>query len=241
MKHAGLLAHSPDGAALCFLEFCHKGAQQQSDQIHPTITLDYIALGHTFADWEAGELTTIREVLGESISNLKRAGAEFFFCADNTAHIALEAEGQRFDLPGLNIAEIVAAEAAEVGIKKIGILGTKYTMNGPVYERAMTARGIECITPTASEQVEINRIIFDGLIHGRFLAQSQNQYYDTIDRLVERGCDGIAMVCTEIPLLLSQSEVEVPLIDSTRLLARAALEVAKGEAPMPTWRGGTAF
>lgn len=238
MKHAGLLAHSPDGAALCFLEFCHLGQARFGAPVHPDITLDYIAMGHALPHWDEGDIASVRHILARSIERLAAAGADFFFCADNTAHIALEHAGLPFALPGLNIADIVAADAERRGMKKVGILGTRFTMDGPVYPRAFGARGIEWTVPGEAEREDVDRIIFNELVRGVLRDESRHLYQRVIDRLKDRGCDGVALVCTEIPLLISASDSALPILDSTRLLAKAAFELATGEHALPTWRGG---
>jgi aspartate racemase len=233
MRHAGLMAHSADGAALCFLEFCHAGGD-----FHPDITLDCIAMGHCLPAWDAGDHATVRATLARSIATLAKAGAEFFFCPDNTAHIALEQDGPPLALPGLNIAEIVADEAARRRFRKVGVLGTRYTMDGPVYPRALDARDIAHAVPDAGDRETVNRIIFDELVAGIIKDDSRAAYLAVIGRLRAAGCDAVALVCTEIPLLVTPEVSPLPTLDSTRLLAKAAFAVATGAQPLPTWRGG---
>lgn len=236
--HAGLLAHSPDGAALCFLEFCHEGARRYGGALHPDITLDYIAMGRSLPAWDKGDVDSVRATLAESINRLAAAGAGFFFSPDNTAHIALETDGPTLALPGLNIADIVAAEAKRLGMTRVGVLGTRFTMEGPVYDRAFGGAGITPVIPTAEERHEIDRIIFEELCEGKLLDTSRASYVATIERLKSDGCDGVALVCTEIPLLITPEDSPLPTLDSTRLLAKTAFEVGVGERPLPTWRGG---
>ncbi|GAB5468212.1 MAG: hypothetical protein Kilf2KO_12420 [Rhodospirillales bacterium] len=238
MRHAGLLAHSPDGSALAFLEFCHAGPERFGAQLHPDITSDYIAVGHALPAWDRGDVAAVREILARSIARLAAAGADFFFCPDNTAHIALEADGEPLALPGLNIAGIVAASAKARGLTKLAILGTRFTMGGPVYPRALGALGIDWVIPEEADREAVDRIIFDELALGVLREESRARYCAVIDRLRDAGCDGAALVCTEIPLLISEADSNLPLLDSTRLIARAAFELAVGEAPLPTWRGG---
>lgn len=238
LKHFGILAHSAEGAALCFRTFCLEAEAKLGEHMHPDVTLDCIAMGHSMPAWDAADYDTVRAIHAKSIDRLARAGAEFFACPDNTSHIALEAPGPAFALPGLNIADVVADEAVRLGLTKIAVLGTKYTMEGPVYRRALPARGLEPAFPNADERAAINRIIFDELVKGVFKDTSRQFYIDVIDRLKSEGCDGAALVCTEIPLLITPDVSPLPTLDSTRLLARAALDVATGERALPHWRGG---
>lgn len=238
MRHAGILAHSAEGASLCFLSFCHEGSSRLGPHAHPDVTLDCIAMGRSMEGWLAGRHAQIRQTLAQSIERLALAGAEFFVCPDNTAHIALELAGRDLALPGLNIADVVAAEAARTGRRRIAVLGTRYTMDGPVYRRALADQGIGHELPAPDESALIDRVIFEELVEGRFEAASRHAYVEIIARMKQRGCDAAALVCTEIPLLVTPDLSPLPILDSTRLLARAALEVAIEERPLPTWRGG---
>lgn len=237
-RHLGIVAHSAEGAALCFTTFCREGAERLGEHMHPDATLDCIAMGHSMAAWENGDYGAVRAIHARSISRLASAGADFFVCPDNTSHIALETAGAPFALPGLNIADVVAADAKRRSLHRIGVLGTKYTMEGPVYRRALAAQGIRFEIPDDAERAEIDRIIFDELVLGDFNEKSRATYVSVIKKLAARGCDCVALVCTEIPLLVSPEVSPLPTLDSTRLLARAALDVALGEQSLPEWRGG---
>ena len=236
--HVGILAHSIEGAMFCLRTFCHAGFRELGPHLHPQVTLDCIAMGHSMAAWDAGEYTAIRATLARSAETLRRAGARFFVCPDNTCHLALEQPGEDFALPGLHIAEVLAERAAHDGRRKVGILGTRYTMDGPVYPAALAARGIEFAIPEAEDRQVINDIIFDELVNGEFTAESRAIYVGIIEKLQARGCDAVALVCTEIPLLVRPEHSPLPTLESTTLLALAAFEVAMGRRPMPTWRGG---
>jgi aspartate racemase len=236
--HFGILAHSAEGAALCFLAFCREGFEKLGAHMHPDVTLDCIAMGRSMDAWEKGDYAAIREIHAQSIARLARAGADFFACPDNTSHIALETPGPAFALPGLNIGDVVAEEAARRGMRKVGVLGTKFTMDGPVYPRALAAHGVSFEIPAPGERADINRIIFDELVEGKFTDASRARYVEIIRNLAARGCDGVALVCTEIPLLVTPEASPLPVLDSTRLLAKAALDIATGARPIPAWRGG---
>jgi aspartate racemase len=238
LKHFGIVAHSAEGAALCFTAFCHEGAKRLGPDLHPDVTLDCIALGRSMDAWDKGDYAFLRNIHAQSIERLAKAGADFFACADNTSHIALEYEGPDFALPGLNIGDVVAAEAKRKDMKKVGVLGTRFTMDGPVYRRALASQGIGFAVPEAADRTEIDRIIFEELVRGRFLEPSKRFYAGVIEKLAAEGCDGVALVCTEIPILLDGVETALPGLASTQLLAAAALDVATGAAPMPVWRGG---
>jgi aspartate racemase len=234
----GILAHSSEGAALCFLEFCRNGFRE-ARHMHPDVMLDCEAMGRVMPAWDAGDHVAVRAFLGQSVQRLADGGCDFFACPDNTAHIALETAGPDLPLPGLNIGDVVAEQAAGLGMTRVAVLGTRFTMAGPVYRRALPAVGIEPAFPNDEERAEIDRIIFDELVEGVFTESSRARYVQIIDRLKrEEGCDGAALVCTEIPLLVTPDVSPFPTLDSTRLLARAAFEVCTGKRGFPTWRGG---
>ncbi|NRQ31027.1 amino acid racemase [Nonomuraea sp. NN258] len=238
MRHVGILAHSTEGAALCFLSYCQEGFRRLGRHDHPDVTLDYIAFGRSMPAWDAGDHDAVRATLAVSVSRLARAGADFFACPDNTAHLALERPGDDLALPGLHIAEVVADQAERDGRRRVGVLGTAYTMDGPVYPRALGARGIEAVVPDEDDRRLVNEIIFAELVNGVFSDSSRQAYLRVIEKLAARGCDAVALVCTEIPLLVTPEVAPLPTLDSTRLLASAAYEVATGERALPSWRGG---
>jgi aspartate racemase len=238
MHHLGILAHSAEGAALCFRAFCQEGFARLGPHEHPDVTLDCIALARSMPAWDAGDHGAVRAILAESVRRLGRAGADFFVCPDNTAHRALERPGQDLALPGLHIAEVVADQAALDGRIRVGVLGTRYLMAGPVYPRAFAARGIAAELPAAEDRRLVDRVIFEELVNGVMTIGSRQAYVRVIERLAARGCDAVALVCTEIPLLVTPEVSPLPTLDSTRLLARAAFEVAVGDRPLPSWRGG---
>ncbi|TDD75763.1 aspartate/glutamate racemase family protein [Actinomadura rubrisoli] len=238
MRHLGILAHSVEGAALCLRTFCQEGFRELGPDDHPDVTLDLIAMARSMPAWDAGDHDAIRAILAESARRLAAAGADFFVCPDNTAHMALERPGDDLALPGLHIAEVVAGQAAREGRTRVGVLGTRYTMDGPVYPRELAARGIDAEVPDAADRETVNRIIFEELVNGVFTGASRRAYVEVIGRLAERGCDAVALVCTEIPLLVTPEASPLPTLDSTRLLARAAFETAVDGRALPAWRGG---
>lgn len=237
-RHLGILAHSTEGAALSFLSFCQEGFRRLGRHDHPEVTLDYIPFGRSMPAWDAGDHDVVRKTLAVSVDRLARAGADFFICPDNTAHLALERSGDDLALPGLHIAEVVADQAARDGRTRVGVLGTSYTMDGPVYPRALAARGVAAELPDPEDRKTINEIIFTELVNGVVTDSSRRAYVRVIERLAERGCDAVALVCTEIPILVTPADSPLPTLDSTRLLSAAAFEVAIGERPFPAWRGG---
>lgn len=238
MKHIGVLAHSADGAALCFLEMVRESARRRGPHAHPEITLSALPMGEVLPAWDAGDLPRINAYLGRTAQRLAAAGCDFFVCPDNTAHIAFERESAALPLPGLHIAEIVAETAKQRGFRQIGLLGTKYTMDGPVYRDAAARRGLQLSVPPPADRALIDRVIFDELCCGVIAEASRAAFVRIIAGLAAEGCDCAALSCTEIPLLVAPEASPLPTLDSTRLLAHAAVDAALGARPMPSWRGG---
>lgn len=238
MKHIGILAHSAEGATLCYRTCWLEGVARLGAHNHPQISMTGIAMHHSLDAWERGDLPALRSIFEADAKRLAAAGTDFFILPDNTAHIALESPGEPFAIPCLHIGEVVAAEAERRGLRRIAILGTEWTMTGPVYPGALGRRRIGWQAPDAVDRAAIHRIIFEELCLGVFADESRATYVAIIERLAARGCDAAALVCTEIPLLITAETSPLPILDSTRLLSAAAVETALGERPMPTWRGG---
>ncbi len=238
MLHIGILAHSADGSALCYLEIVRHSARLLGPHEHPEITLTILPMGPVIEAYRRHDLVSVRAHLAGSAERLVNAGCSFFVCPDNTAHIALETSGPPLALAGLHIATIVAERARSEGRRRVGLLGTRWTMEGPVYPAAFARAGIDLSVPEAGERGIIDNIIFGELCQGVIRAESQAAYVSIIEDLKREHCDAVALSCTEIPLLVPPDVSPLPTLDSTRLLAHAAVEVALGRAPMPTWRGG---
>jgi aspartate racemase len=237
MRHIGILAHSADGAALCFLEMVREAGRRLGAHQHPEITLSILPMGPTLESYERNDLPAVRAHLARTARRLADAGCDFFVCPDNTAHIALELPGELLPLPALHIAEVVAERARAEGYTCVGLLGTRWTMEGPVYPAAFARHGIALRTPEPADRALVDDVIFGELTQGRLLDASRAEYVRIIEGLKRAGCDAVALSCTEIPLLIMPEVSPLPTLDSTRLLAWAAVAVALGDR-MPEWPGG---
>src|SRR6266540_4271290 len=211
MLHLGILAHSAEGAALCFRAFCQEGFRRLGPDDHPDVTLDCIALARSMAAWDAGDHASIRATLSVSVRRLAGAGADFFACPDNTAHMALEQPGEELALPGLHIAEVVADQAARDGRTRVGVLGTRYTMEGPVYPRAFASRGIAAEVPEAGDRQIINKIIFEELVNGGLTAS--DRYGRGPMGRAPAGTDAVhaSRACCSVVLTCLAPEQNVPI------------------------------
>lgn len=226
MQHIGIVACSAEGAALCYREICRLGDERIGRHDHPRITLDSIPLARWMLAFDAGDDAALAAILLESAQLLAAAGADVALCPDNSAHVAWRYVEPASPIPWLHIARVVGDEAVRCGYRRVGVLGTRFTMGGPVYPEALGARGIEVVVPDAADAATVDGIIFDELVAGTLRDESRRAYRDVIDRLAARGCDAVALACTEIPLLIAPADSSLPTLDSTRLLAAAALERA---------------
>lgn len=225
-KHIGIAAVSAEGAALCYRTICTEGAKVLGAHNHPQVTMHTYPLAQYMELIEAGRWHEAGQLLLSSGNILAQAGAQFLLCPDNTLHQGLDLVREQSRAPWLHIAEEVAEVAASRGYKRLGLLGTRYLMEGPVYARKLAARDIEYEIPDADARERINSVIFDELVYGRFEDSSRQYFLEVIEGLGGRGCDAVILGCTEIPLLVSEMESPLPAIDSTRTLARAALREA---------------
>jgi aspartate racemase len=228
-KHIGIIGCSAEGAALCYRTVCLEAEPLMGRHAHPEITMHTIPLAEYMkpidarAGWEP-----VAELMLRSAEVLNSAGADFLICPDNTIHQALPHVLPRSPLPWLHIAEEVGKEAKRRGFKKLGITGTKFLVSGPVYPEKLEQLGIAYLLPTKEQQEHINAIIFDELVRGEQTPESLFYFEQVIESFKTQGCDGVVLGCTELPLLVSESESPLPALDSTRTLARAALRYALG-------------
>ncbi|MFI5348594.1 MAG: aspartate/glutamate racemase family protein, partial [Elusimicrobiota bacterium] len=217
------------GAALCHQTICTEAAEMIGEKYaHPEVSMHTHPLSEYMAHVETGNWNGVAELMLSSAEKLKRIGADFLITPDNTIHQALDLFRARSPLPWLHIAEEVAAEAKRLGCRRVALLGTKFLMEGPVYPGQFAKVGIDHRIPDKDERGRINDFIFDELVEGEITPQARKYFSSVIERLKkEEGCDAVGMCCTEIPLLLRPGEdTNLPLLDSTRLLARAALRRA---------------
>ena len=231
MKHIGILAHSADGAALCFLEMVREAARRFGAHQHPEITLSILPMGSVLEAYERGDLAAVNAHLRRTCQRLADAGCDFYVCPDNTAHIAIDAATEPYPIPGLHIADIVAQQARADGRRRVALLGTRWTMEGPSYPAAFARAGVSLTAPAPEERTLIDRVIFEELCQGVIAASSRAAYVGIIERMKNEGCDAVALSCTEIPLLITPEVSPLPTLDSTRLLARAAVAAAS-DAPV---------
>ncbi|MHC4283263.1 MAG: aspartate/glutamate racemase family protein [Planctomycetota bacterium] len=230
-KHIGIVACSAEGAALCYRTICAEGASLMGKHRHPEITMHTYPLSEYMVYIRTGEWEKVGELMIRSAGIVAEAGADFVICPDNTIHQAFEIAVRQSPVPWLHIAEVVAAEAGEREFTNLGILGTKYLMTGPVYPDALKKFGIHYQIPKEEQREKIDNIIFGELVNGVFSEESRLYFNDVIEQFRQTGCDAVVLGCTEIPLLVEPKDCALVTLDSTRLLAHAALRkaIADGE------------
>ena len=225
-KHIGIVACSAEGAALCYRTICTEGAQFMGAHDHPEISMHTHPLAAYMKCIYRSDWNGVGDLMLTSTDKLARIGAEFLICPDNTIHQAMPYVRPRSPLLWLHIAEVVAEEAVGRNFRKVGITGTKYLVDSDVYSEKLTAHGLDYVRPRDDERDEINRIIMDELVYGIFKPEAVRYFQQVIVRMKDQGCDAVVLGCTEIPLLMNDSNSPLPTLDSTRLLARAALKHA---------------
>ncbi len=237
MKTVGIVAHSFEGAALCFLTACREGAVHLGPHMHPNIVMSAVPMALSLPGWEANDYPAVGKLLAEGVQMVADAGADFYVCPDNTAHIILEQIAGDLPIPGLHIADVVCHELSKHGCKHVGLLGTRWTMTGPVYENALKRHGLERLIPGESTREQLNTAIFDELCLGVFNASTTNNFLGAIEDLKSRGAECVILGCTEIPLIVTPENSPLPTLDSTRLLAKYAILEALSERPITTSSG----
>jgi aspartate racemase len=225
-KHIGIVACSAEGAALCYRTICDQAPSLMGRHMHPEITMHTHCLGEYMDFMYRNDWQGVADLMLSSAYKLAKAGAHFLISPDNTIHRAFEFVVPTSPLPWLHIVEEVATEAKSRGYRKLAVTGTRYTMEGPVYPEKLSALGLEHLMPEADERARIDAIIFDELVNGIFTPESRAFFQQVIGRMKGEGCDAAVLGCTEIPLIIDDTTSPLPTLDSTRILARAALRHA---------------
>src|SRR5579862_3635609 len=225
-QHIGIVACSTEGAALCYRTISLEGAQIMGRHDHPEVSLHSHSLAKYMQRVNVDDWAGVAELMLSSAEKLARAGADFLICPDNTIHQAFELMEHRSPRPWLHIARVVAAEAQRRQFNRLAVLGTKYLMEGPVYASALKSAGIDYRTPPKEQRERIDQIIFDELVNAEFLPRSLAYFVEVIRFMKDEGCNAVVLGCTEIPLLVLPENSSLPTLDSTRLLAKAAVRKA---------------
>jgi aspartate racemase len=225
-QHIGIVAGSVEGAALCYRTICLEAPAIMGEHNHPEITMNSVPMAEHMHHIVENHWEAVAGLLAASAHKLARAGADFAICPDNTYHQSFKYLIPQSPIPWLHIAGAVAEEAQRSGYVRLGILGTKYLTESDVYPEALARFGIEREIPDDTDREKINDIIFKELVNGIFPETSRLYFNEVAAKLKGRGCDAVVLGCTEIPLIVRPDDCPLPTLDSTRLLARAALRRA---------------
>jgi len=225
-KHVGIVACSAEGAALCYRTLCAEAPERMGEHMHPEVSMHTHPLAEYMVHIRSGNWEGVAGLMLSSAQKLADIGAAFAICPDNTIHQVFDSVSAKTPIPWLHIAEAVAHEAKSKGFDNLAITGTKYLMTGPVYPDTLQRFGISCSIPDDDDREKIDTIIFKELVNGLFKEESRLYFNEVIQKLKERGCEAVVLGCTEIPLLVDPNDCPLPALDSTRVLARAALEEA---------------
>jgi aspartate racemase len=228
-QHIGIVAGSAEGAALCYRTICLEAPTVMGEHNHPEITMNSVPMAEYMPHIRANDWETVARLLAASAHKVAKAGADFAICPDNTYHQAFKYLIPQSPIPWLHIAGAVAKEAHRSGYMRLGILGTKYLAESDVYPEALAEFKIESEIPDEADREKVNEIIFKELVNGVFPEASRLYLNEVVSKLKTRGCDAAVLGCTEIPLILRPDDTPLPTLDSTRLLARAALRRAQGQ------------
>ena len=226
--HIGIVACTAEGASLCYRTICAEGPAVLGRHAHPEVSIHTPSLAEYVEYLDAGDMKGVARLMLDSAHKLAGIGATVLVCPDNTIHAAFDHVEPHSPAPWLHIARVVAQEAKARGFKKLGITGTHWLVNSDVYPRALEATGLECVRPAPPQREEMGRIIMSELIYGLFRPEGVAYFQAVIEDLRAAGCEAVILGCTEIPLIISDSNSSLPTLDSTRLLARAALKHACG-------------
>ena len=232
LKHIGIVAVSSPGAALCYQTICTEGEKFLSEQYaHPEVSMHTFSFSNYMTRIERGDWDGVAELLLASAKKLAHIGADFVICPDNTAHIAFGKVVEKSPIPWLHIAEEVAKEAKRLGFRKLAILGTRFLMESEVYPSKLRLYRIWWAVPEAKERKLVNEIIFSELVYGIIKPESREKLAGIVKDMAQReGCDAVILGCTELPLILGGENSRIPVLDSTRIIARAALKKAAENA-----------
>ena len=218
-RSIGIVACSAEGASLCYRTVCVEAATLLGPHAHPEVAMH----SHSLADYvrciDRDDWAGVAELMLDSARKLAAIGAQVLICPDNTIHRAMPRVLPHAPRPWLHIAEVVAAEALARGFRRVGLTGTRWLVDSAVYPA-------DYVRPSVAERDEVHRIIMDELVKGVFAPASVSALQTVIDRLRDQGCDAVVLGCTELPLVIDDTNASLPTLDSTRLLARAALHAS---------------
>lgn len=231
-RHVGIVGCSPPGAALCYELICNQASLLSSNC---DTRIEVSVHSHAFSDYmryiEADDWAAVSRLMLSSADKLASVGAEFLIAPCNTIHKVLDLVAAQSPRPWLHIATEVAAEAKRRGFKCVALLGTTLLMKGDIYASQFERFGVAYRIPDDNECKRLDQFIFKEMVAGKFTGEAQRYVLNLVEDLRSRGCDAAGLCCTELPILLAHSDLSLPVLDSTRCLATAAVSMIRGPLP----------
>ncbi len=227
MKTIGLIGGMSWESTVTYYQIINETIKERLGGFHSAKILLYSVDFAEIESYQAsGAWDKSAEALAEAAERLERAGADFIVICTNTMHKVAPQMAEHIRIPILHIAEATAEELNKQGVRRVALLGTKYTMTQDFYKNKLVEAGIEVLIPEAAEVETINQIIYDELCLGKILPQSKKRYLEIIDKLSAQGAEGVILGCTEIGLLIGQADTALPVFDTTQIHARQAALLA---------------
>jgi aspartate racemase len=217
---------SPESTIEYYQYITHTYTERFGDYGYPDILI-YSVSFQPYVDWpNQNRWDLVAAGLSEAARQLENAGADFIIIATNTMHLVFDQVQANVNVPMISLLDAVGDVIQAQGMTVVGLLGTRFTMEQTFYHDALTARGIAVLVPDADDRAIVNRVIYQELTAGQIRGESRDEYVRIIRILTRQGAQGVILGCTEIPLLVSESDVEILLFDTTRIHAEAALRYA---------------
>ena len=226
-KRIGILGGMSPESTVAYYEYITRAyTERYGDYGYPEILI-YSVSFQPYVDWpNQDRWDLVAQGLSQAAHKLVAAGADFILIATNTMHLVFDEVQAKVEVPMLSLLDATAEAVLARGLRTVGLLGTKFTMEKSFYQDALARRGITVLVPDAADRAYVNRVIYDELVAGQICDQSRIEFVAIIRKLVERGAKGVILGCTEIPLLVSEGDAGVPLFDTTTIHAKAALKYA---------------
>jgi len=226
-KRIGILGGlTPESTVPYYMHIVHRYQEMFHNHAYPEVVIFSVSF-QQFDDWMAVEDWESMELeLAKGLRALHGAGADFAVIATNTMHNLYHKLDGRNIIPLLSLVDATGAEIKKKGLKKVGLIGTKFAMNKPYYREGLAKYGIKVVVPDEEDQKEVGRVIFEELAYGVLKEESRQNYLAIMERLKKNGAQGVILGCTEIPLLIKQEHTKIPGFDTTTIHAEAAFQHA---------------
>ncbi|MBB5897015.1 aspartate/glutamate racemase family protein [Kutzneria kofuensis] len=214
-----------------YLRLLNEGVRARLGGLHSArlrvATVDFAPVEQMMAD---GDWSGVASVLVEEARSLEAAGAAFALLATNTLHKVYDEVAAAVSIPVLHLCDVTASAALAAGVGRVGLLGTRYTMEQSFYRDRLASHGVQAVVPSEADRQAVQRIIFDELCVGRVDGASHDQLLDVCRSLLDSGAEGIVLGCTELELSIGPGDLDVPVFATTALHCQAALDRALGVA-----------